>query len=163
MSLLEICIALENSQIGTQIRESIYFFPIVEGTHVMSLGISVGAILWFDLRVLGFNMRQQPVSEVYKQIWPLMFGGFLLMATTGVLLFWAHAAQCYNNVFFRYKLAAMIMAGANAAYFHFRTERSIAEWDKAPIPPTSVRMAGLLSLVFWTVVVASGRLMAYSF
>lgn len=163
MSLLEICEWLESTQIGTTIRESVTIFPIIESTHVLALAISVGGILWFDLRTLGINMRGQAVSEVYRQVKPLMIGGFLIMVFTGMLLFWAHAVQCYNNVFFRFKLAAMLMAGVNAAYYHFKTERSIADWDKSPAPPMSVRMAGLLSLIFWGGVVASGRLMAYTF
>jgi hypothetical protein len=163
MSLLEFCEWLENTQIGTGIRESVWVFPIIEGTHVLALAISVGAILWFDLRTLGINMRGQAISEVYRQVKPLMIVGFVIMLATGLLLFWAHAVQCYNNVFFRFKLAAMFMAGVNAAYYHFKTERTIDDWDKFPVPPASVRMAGLLSLIFWAGVIASGRLMAYTF
>jgi hypothetical protein len=163
MSLLEMCEWLENTQIGTGIRESLWVFPIIESTHVLALAVSVGAILWFDLRTLGVNMRGYSISRVYRQVQPLMMVGFFFMFLTGILLFWAHAVQSYNNVFFRFKLAAMIMAGINAAYYHFKTQRGIAEWDKSPVPPRSVRVAGLLSLIFWAGVVASGRLMAYTF
>ena len=47
--------------------------------------------------------------------------------------------------------------------FNYFTARGIAEWDAAPVPPLGVRMAGLLSIILWGAVIASGRLMAYTF
>lgn len=162
MSLLEICQWLQASEIGTGIRESIWVFPIIEGTHVLSLGMSVGLILWFDLRILGFIMRNQPISRVYAQLKPWMFAGFTLMFISGSLLFWAHAESSYLNFFFRIKVAALFLSAGNILFFHFRTQRNIDEWDKAPVPPLQVRMAGFFSIVLWASIMAAGRLMASS-
>lgn len=162
MSLLEICQAIENSQIGTTIRESNYYW-MLNGSHVLGIAVSAGAIFWFDLRAMGVNMRHMRISEVYRQINAWMVGGFALMIVTGLLLFWARAAASYGNVYFRIKLVGLLLAGANAAYFNFRTARGIAAWDTAPYPPLGVRMAGLFSILLWGAVIASGRLMAYTF
>jgi hypothetical protein len=162
MSLLEVCQLLENSAIGTSIRESNYYW-MLNGTHVLGLGTSVGAIFWFDLRAMGVNMRHMRVSEVYRQINAWMLAGFAAMVITGALLFWAHAASSYSNVYFRIKLAAMLLAGVNAMYFNSRTKRGIAAWDTAVPPPLRVRMAGLASIVLWAGVIAAGRMMAYTF
>jgi hypothetical protein len=162
MSLLEICQWLQATETGTAIRESIWVFPIIEGAHVLSLGLSVGMILWFDLRILGFNMRNQPISRVYAQLKPWMFAGFTLMFISGFLLFWAHAESSYLNLFFRIKVAALTLSAANILYFHFKTERGIDEWDKAPVPPLRVRLAGLFSILLWAAIMAAGRLMASS-
>ncbi len=75
MTLLEICEFIENSHIGTSIRESNYYW-MLNGVHVLGLGISAGAIFWFDLRAMGLNMRHMRVSEVYRQINAWMLGGF---------------------------------------------------------------------------------------
>ena len=32
----------------------------------MALALSVGAVLWFDLRLLGWTMRDDRVSEVFR-------------------------------------------------------------------------------------------------
>ena len=55
------------------------------------------------------------------------------------------------------------MAGVNAAIFELKTHTDIASWDKDARPPFPARMAGLLSLVFWTLVIVTGRTMAYTF
>jgi len=43
---------MQNSDIGTGIRESIWTFPLVETTHVLALSLSVGVLVWFDLRLM---------------------------------------------------------------------------------------------------------------
>jgi hypothetical protein len=59
-------------------------------------------------------------------------------------------------------MAAIILAGANALYFHLVTERGIAQWDLSVPPPRSARLAGLVSILLWTTVILSGRMMSYT-
>jgi len=46
--------------------------------------------------------------------------------------------------------------------FHLTIDRLRAEWDNLPIPPLQARIAGAVSLLLWFVIVAVGRLMAYT-
>jgi hypothetical protein len=123
----------------------------------------VGMILWFDLRLLGVNMRNRPVSEVFRGVYWWMLGGFSAAAISGLLLFWAEADRAYPNIFARFKFMGLLFAGLNILYFHYRTQRTQLDWDNAPIPPLRVRLAGLFSITSWVVVIAAGRLMAYTF
>jgi hypothetical protein len=162
MTLLEICQAIQDSRIGTTMRESNSYW-MLNGTHVLGIAVSAGAIFWFDLRAMGLNMRDMRISDVYRQINAWMTGGFILMFISGAFLFWARAADSYSNVYFRIKLVGLLLAGANAAYFNFKTKRGIGGWDTAGVPPLNVRMAGLASIVLWASVIAAGRFMAYTF
>jgi hypothetical protein len=153
---------MQNSDIGTGIRESIWAFPIIETTHVLALAISVGLLLWFDLRLMGWGMKHQPISQVHKQVMPFAFIGFIIMFITGVLLFWSEPEKCYLSWFFRVKLIFLILAGLNAGVFELATKKTIEEWDKYPIPPTKARVAGLVSIISWTAVIVAGRATAYN-
>jgi hypothetical protein len=153
---------MQNSDIGTGIRESIWFFPIVEATHVLALAFSVGVLVWFDLRLMGWGMKHQPISQVHKQIMPLAFVGFVVMFITGVLLFWSEAEKCYLSGFFRAKVVFLVLAGLNAGFFELSTKKTIEDWDKYPIPPVKARMAGLVSIISWTAVIIAGRATAYN-
>ena len=153
---------MQNSDIGTGIRESIWAFPIIEATHVLALAISVGLLLWFDLRLLGWGMKHQPISQVHKQIMPYAFIGFLVMFVSGVLLFWSEPEKCYLSGFFRAKVVFLVLAGLNAGIFELATKKTIEDWDKYPIPPTKARMAGLISIISWTAVIVAGRATAYN-
>ena len=153
---------MQNSDIGTGIRESVWTFPLVETTHVLALALSVGVLIWFDLRLLGWGMKHTPVSQVHKQVMPLAGIGFIIMFISGILLFWSEAEKCYLSGFFRAKVLFLILAGVNAAIFEFTTKKSIEDWDKYPIPPPKARMAGLVSILSWTAVIVAGRATAYN-
>jgi hypothetical protein len=153
---------MQNSDIGTGIRESIWLFPIVETSHVLALALSVGVLIWFDLRLMGWGMKHQPVSAVHKQVMPLAFIGFVVMFISGVLLFWSEAEKCYKSGFFRAKILFLVLAGINAGIFELRTKKSIEDWDKYPIPPMKARMAGLISILSWAAVIIAGRATAYN-
>ena len=151
--------ALEQTWIGEVVRESA--FPYVEGAHVLALSISVGAIVWFDLRLLGAAMRSRPVSEVYGSLKSWMFAGFAVMFVTGAMLFAAHPTKAYESGVFRLKMAMLALAGINAVVFHLTIDRRRAAWNDAPVPPVAARLAGLLSIVLWLSVIAAGRFFAY--
>ena len=153
---------MQTSNIGTGIRESFWTFPIIETTHVLALAVSVGLLVWFDLRLLGWGMKHQPISQIHKQIMPYAVIGFVIMFVSGALLFWSEAEKCYRSGFFRAKVAFLVIAAFNATIFELRTKKTIAEWDKHPIPPVKARIAGWLSLLSWTAVIIAGRATAYN-
>jgi hypothetical protein len=153
---------MQNSDIGTGIRESIWMFPIVETSHVLALSLSVGVLVWLDLRLLGWGMKHEPVSVVHKQVMPLALVGFIIMFISGILLFWSEAVKCYLSGFYRAKMLFLLLAGVNAIVFEISTKKSIEEWDKYPIPPVKARLAGLFSILTWSAVIIAGRATAYN-
>jgi hypothetical protein len=163
MSILSMCQWLQDTNIGTSIRESIWTFPIIETTHVLALSISVGLLLVSDLRLMGYIMKRRPVSEVYEQIKPWMFIGFAIMVVTGIFLFWCQAVKAYNSIFFKAKVILLVLAAINAIVFERGIYRKIDKWDNALVPPMEARLAGWLSLIFWIAIITCGRTMAYTF
>jgi hypothetical protein len=161
-SLLGWCQWLEHTDFGTSLRESTLMFPLVEGTHLLALGVSVGTIAISDLRLLGWALRRERVSDVMGQLLPWSIGGFGVMMLTGALLFWSEAAGAYNSIWFRIKILFLVFAAVNALAYHASIHRRLAEWDRDPVPPPRARLAGLLSLVFWIVVITAGRTTAYN-
>lgn len=162
MSLLEICQWIQDTQIGTSIRESIWVFPIIESTHVLALSLSVGTLLWMDLRLTGLGMKNQAVSKVTRSLLPWSIVGFVIMFITGVLLFWCQALKAYNSIFFKMKVVMLLLAGLNALVYHTTVFRRMDEWDKAAVPPAGARLAGWCSIVLWIGIIIAGRTMAYN-
>jgi len=161
--LAKFCRGLYDSKVGTGIRESVWVFPIVEGTHLLGIALSVGLLCWFDLRLLGLVLRDQPVSKVWQQVMPVAFVGFALMFVSGLLLFWAEAITAYHSVHFWIKVLLLVLAGVNALRFETSAHRNMAEWDGAPVPPLRAQMTGAISLILWTAIIITGRTMAYNF
>ena len=162
MSLFELCQKMEETGISRLVREDPWMFPILVSIHILGLMLSVGLLLWFDLRLLGFGIRNGSVSRLYRRLMPWMIPGFFVMSVSGAMLFAGFATKAYVNLFFRVKLSALVVAGLNAAFFHLVTERRIAPWDESRLLPTAARVAGLISILAWTMVILAGRMTAYT-
>jgi hypothetical protein len=146
--------------VGAVVRETAY--PWIEGTHVLGLSLSVGTLVWFDLRLLGAVMSTRSVSEVYRELSGWMAAGFAIMFLTGALLFTADATRACESVSFRAKLALIALAGVNMAVYHLVIDRPGAAGSEARMPAQAARAAGLISLALWFGVIAAGRIFAYS-
>jgi hypothetical protein len=162
MSMQELAEWLEATSVALWVKESQYGFAIVVAVHILSLMLSVGTLVWFDLRLLGVSMLRIPVSHLYRQLMPWILTGFALMFTSGGVLLAAYATAAFDNIYFRLKVAAMVLAGVNAFFYHRVTERQIARWDEARTPSSPARAAGLISIVLWASVILAGRAMSYT-
>jgi hypothetical protein len=159
----EICQWLENTHFATALRQSLWVFPLVEGAHVLGLALSVGPLIWMDLRLLGWGaLRNEPVSKISAWLLPWSAGGFALMFLTGGLLFCSQALDAYRSVYFRIKVTLLLLAGINALVYHLTVHRRAEEWDESPVLPRGARIAGLFSLLLWAGVITAGRTMAYN-
>ncbi|MEZ5352623.1 MAG: DUF6644 family protein [Bryobacteraceae bacterium] len=153
---------LEGTAGSIAIRESILLYPVIETTHVLTLCLFLGMIAMLDLRLLGIGLRGVPVSEVAGRLLPWALSGFVIMAISGALLFYSGPVRASNNIFFKVKMAMILLTGVNALSFHFTIYRRVADWDRDPTPPLRARAAGFFSLVLWCGVVICGRLQAYN-
>jgi len=153
---------LEQTGFSVRIRESTLLFPLLEGTHVLALAISVGIIVILDLRLAGWGMRDTPVSRIFTKLRPWAVFGFAIMFITGILLFISEPVKCVTTPSFLLKLAFLALAGVNAFVFDRRVYPAVAEWDNAGVLPGRARFAGVASLVIWFAVIFLGRWTAYA-
>jgi hypothetical protein len=126
---------LGNTSWSIALHESRYVFLLVLMIHVLTLSVFVGTAVMIDLRLLGKTMTHVPVSQVVARLLPWSEAGFLVMVVTGTLLFYASPLARYENVFFRLKMAALVMAVLNVWVFRRTMYRRIADWDLDPVPP----------------------------
>ena len=142
---------------------SLHLWALIEGTHVLSLMLFAGTILMVDLRMLGLAFTQVPYSTLNNKILPYTIAGFALVMVTGLVLFFSNPVHYYHNVWFRVKVIFILLAAANIFWFHFRVQKTQAEWDALPKPPAPVKLAAGISLTSWIFVIVFGRLMAFVF
>ena len=162
MSFLSFLQWLQATPLSTGIRESTWWYPVIESVHVLSLTLFMGLLLLWDLRLLGVTFRGFAVSRIWARLFPWIGAGAALMVVSGVLLFWSDPVRFYGNVFFRLKFIGLLLALLNALAFHFSIERRLPDWDTALVPPRAAKFAGGASLVLWTLIVVAGRFVAYN-
>ncbi len=161
MSLYEICQFIQDSQIGTAIRESQIVFPVVESIHVLGLAVSAGAIVLLDLRLTGLGMPQVTPGQLMNRLKPWYMTGFAVMMITGGLLFWSEAEKLYRSPTFRWKLFFLILAGLNALYYEVKFVPKMDGWTEKSALPQGAKIAGWCSLISWAAVIGFGRWTAY--
>ncbi|HWQ39714.1 MAG TPA: hypothetical protein VNM24_14095 [Burkholderiales bacterium] len=151
---------LQEVAIAVAMRESLWLYPVVETAHILGFIVLVGAVVMFDLRVLGLSDRL-PVRKLGAHLLPWSAASLILVVPTGLLMFLADAAALVSNPAFILKMVLLLCAGANAAAFHLGAYRSVATWDMGMPSPPAARLHATVSLLLWIAIVGCGRAIAY--
>src|SRR5580698_3543051 len=160
MTLQTFCQWLYDLPACTALRESDVVFPLIETAHVLAISVIAGTIITVDLRVGGIILRAEPLTRVTRALLPYTWYGFALMVVTGLPLFAAEAAKLYGNPAFRLKLLLLGLAGLNALLFHKTTYRRLHDRDQEGGAGLSARMFAGVSVLLWSGIIVSGRLIA---
>lgn len=146
---------------STGLHESFYLYNWIEATHVLTLMLFLGMLFTIDVRLLGLGFNNIPASRLAAALDRPMLLGFAVMVVSGLLLFYAIPVRSTQSIWLRLKLVMLVVAGVNALLFRNYLRRAAGSWDHDPLPPLRARLAGGLSLFFWSAVVVFGRLIAY--
>ena len=143
---------LEASALAEAIRRSVWAYPLLETVHIASIGVLIGSVLLFELRIFGLarSIGAVPLARLALRTALIAFACAL---SSGLLLFIADATEIAVNPAFRLKLVLILIAGVNAIVFHARG--GVRRQD------TVTRAQAVASLLLWLSVLASGRLIAY--
>ena len=142
---------LEASALGVLARSEGWTYAIANTLHILGVAMLFGAILAYDLRVLG-AVRALPLSAVAALLLPIARLGFGIAALSGVLLLAADASHVALNPAFQVKAVLISLALLNVLAFHV-----LARHDGGGV----LRASAAASLALWPAVIACGRLIAY--
>ncbi|PDT85448.1 DUF6644 family protein [Sinorhizobium sp. BJ1] len=136
------------------IRRSATLYIFVNASHILSIGIIVGAILPLDLRLVGL-IRTVPVEVVGPFLSRAAAAGVALAVATGFCLFSVNPVEYAGNAAFLTKMTLLVLGVANAALLHLAPQWRTAV-KGGPIS-LRVRLSAWLSLMIWTGAVIAGR------
>jgi len=154
--------SIEDTAIGSFMRENVLAFPLVESIHVLALTLVLGTIGMVDLRILGVSARNHSVIKLSNEIVPITWVAFVVAVITGALMFVSKATDYMSNFFFLGKMILMVLAGINMAVFEFFTWKSAKDWEVDTVAPVAARIAAALSLILWISVVVFGRWIGFT-
>ncbi|HKV78528.1 MAG TPA: DUF6644 family protein [Candidatus Sulfotelmatobacter sp.] len=159
--MLEFCQWLDQTTVGSTIRQSLWLFPAIETVHLLGMAALVATITILDLRLLGWAMLQKRVSEVTAHLLPWAWLGFGVQVVTGVLLFSSEAVKIYGNPAFRLKMLLLLLAGIQALIFQTVVSHKLPAWDDRPVLPVIAKIMGLTSILLWLGIVTAGRFIGF--
>ena len=150
LSLEAIVFWLQNTPGSIALRESIWAYPAVATLHVLAVAIFTGTIFLFDFRLLGLATKETAIPELWRRIRATILYAFCLAFASGAFLFFANPVRNYHSLWFRLKLLWLLIAALNSFAFHKGSTFSHR------------RLAALISILAWVLVVICGRLIAYN-
>jgi hypothetical protein len=145
---------LQNYWLSTGIRESVWIYAFDQCAHLVALAVFAGAILIVDLRLLGAGVTRRSIREVARGAQPWMVGGFLTLVATGIPQLMSNATKEYFSEFFWYKMYALVAA----VIFTFTMRHRVIMAEEGRVAPATGKIVGLVSLVLWSTVAITARL-----
>jgi len=139
--------------LGEGIRNSHWLFPVIEAGHLLGLGLTAGAVLLVDMRLLGVGLSRQPVAQLEAVTQPWLLGSVTLMAASGIPLFMSEAIKCYYSAAFWIKMASLVLV----LLFTFTVRRRVTQTAIGADRPGLGRLTAIISLCLWFGVAWGGR------
>ncbi|MDJ0834598.1 MAG: hypothetical protein QNJ69_13825 [Gammaproteobacteria bacterium] len=146
-------IALEGLALAEWLRFSRWGYATVNTTHVLGLGLLIGAIVTLDLRLIGL-WKATPIEQLYRVLSPVAASGLGIAIITGMLLFSVRATEYVELELFFVKLGLVVAGTGFVAVIHFRYALERLSFKQQ-------RLVGIMSLSIWLSVLVSGRLLAF--
>ncbi len=144
--------------IGEGIRNSTWLFPVIEAFHLLGLGLTAGAVLVVDLRLLGVGLRKQPAAQLWANTQPWLLGSVTLMFASGIPLFLSESIKCLYSFAFWVKMTSLFLV----LLFTFTFLRRVTQMDLTSDRLQLGRVTALISLVLWFGVAWGGRWIGFS-
>jgi uncharacterized membrane protein len=134
-----------------------WMWPVCETLHFVGLSLLMGVVLLVDLRMMG--MMKRISFPVLHRLLPWGILGFAINVLTGLLFFIGSPEQYTKSVPFQWKMALVLVAGANALYFTMFDD----VWDLAPgdDAPMRVRVAAGSAVVLWVAIMWCGNMLPF--
>jgi hypothetical protein len=129
-----------------------YIGPVVNLVHLLCMVVFAGALLVVDLRLIGFGIRDTPLSQIARDARPWLMGGLIGIVLTGIPQTMERATDQYATSTFWVKMY-LILFGliwiATVRSRAVRVDQPVGAWPK---------VVGVVSLGVWASVAALARL-----
>lgn len=148
---------LRSASVTTFVVEHPWIWPTAENLHFVGLCALFGVLLVVNLRILG-AIKAVPFSVLHRLLpWGML--GFAVNVATGMLFFVAHPEQYTTNVAFYWKVALMLVAGANFLYLTVVDKIWILETgEDASVVDKAIAVC---AIGVWAAVIYCGRMLPF--
>ena len=149
---------LEAMPTSTALRESIYGYPILLTSHVVSMCLIAGLLVMMDLRLLGTGLTATPVRQVAKDAQPWLVGGLIALAITGTPTMASTAIKQYYSPFWWWKMEMLALG----LIFIFTIRRRLLQSEAAEEGGVWPKVVALVSMGLFLGVTIGARLIGLS-
>ena len=147
--MLRFCAWLEQVRWIVAINSSTSGAVVVELIHYLSFFLLVGTIVFVNLRVLGIAGRNQSVTAVAQQLFPLTWIGLIFATLSGFILFAGEATAFVRTDVFRFKILVILAATIVGILVQLQVFRDARPPEISAASRLMVKGLAFVSLVLW--------------
>ena len=155
MTEAQILTMFHDNPFGVAARSIKWVFSTCETVHFIGLCVLFGALLMFDLRMLGV-LRRGTMKSALNYTHVAAFGLSLNVAS-GFILFSSNPKNYWTNPAFRLKMCLLLIAIANVIWFEVVERRKVLAMVEGADTDVDTKMVAGLSLLLWAGVLICGR------
>jgi hypothetical protein len=158
MNLLPFIEWTASTSLNHALTASPWAFAVTESIHLLALSVLGGAVLIVDLRLLGLGLRTHTVEEIAREAQQWFFGSWVVIVTTGVLLFVSEPQKLYYSAPFAVKMWCLLLG----TIFALTVRRKVTLAGEGRVNPIWLKLVALVSLALWFGVGAGGRWIGFT-
>ena len=148
---------LRATWIGGVMRDVVRSWPLAETMHFIGLSILFGALLIFDLRMMGF-IKAIPMRSALN-FTRIAMVGFGINVVTGFAFFCAFPDKYWENPAFKLKMLMVVLAMLNVLFFEAVERRHVIALGPNADVSTGTKISAWVSLLLWTGILLAGRML----
>jgi hypothetical protein len=140
--------------IDNPVNASPLMFPIIECFHIAGFVLAIGSMALVDFRLLNLAMRRQTAAELADDTAPWTLAGWILVVSSGLLLYSSDPDMYYLNLSFQLKIVSLVAA----VVFHYTIERKVV---RSGASTGKSKLVALVSLALWAGVLFGGTFIGF--
>jgi hypothetical protein len=154
---------IADTWLSLAIRKSVWLIPTIQITHIVAITMIVTAAVMIGARIAGLAGRTQTMQETAQRFLPWIWAGLLVLAPSGIILIIAEPQRTLGNATFWWKMAMLLVAVGLTAAFQVSLRHDPAAWEDRGQRAAARRVFAASSILIWLGIIATGRLIAYTY
>jgi hypothetical protein len=144
---------IADTWLSLAIRKSVWLIPTIQITHIVAI----------SARIAGLAGRTQTMRQTAQRFLPWIWGGLVVLAPTGIILIIAEPQRTLGNATFWWKMAMLLVGISLTAALQVSLRHDPAAWEDRSQKAAAKRVFAASSILIWLGIVATGRLIAYTY
>jgi hypothetical protein len=147
---------LGTSPLSVGIQSALWLTPLLQGIHIIMVGIVFVSVLVLVLRIHGRIRADEPFEQTWARFAPWMWWALVVMAVTGLLLIIGEPLRQATALSFWLKMGLVAIAIASVLGLRRATVNVAGNGI-----PRGTRLAATVVLLAWVLIIFLGRAIAY--
>jgi hypothetical protein len=153
---------LELTPFSQRLQTVEWVVPAVQIVHILAIAAVMGAMLFFNLRLLGVRGTEVTLARAARRFIPVIWSAVLVLFASGMVMIVAEPGRSLLNPVFQLKMALLLAALGLTLVTARPLGRSPTYWGDTLMRSRVARLCAISSLGLWVAILVAGRWIAYT-